>query len=221
MIRSGGGVFCFSGWSTPAARISPPFCHKGTLLTGDEFSREWNGHLATIEFVTPKPLLPAATVSFFYSAGLPRTFSITGSQIVTFTTISTATNVSETWPEQMREWAMPHDWARFWRIGDIAYTQADAWLCIEEVTGCIYAIDVDIDNPVYLVARSVINLAAAMLQWSQWYAATAGAIATVNELRQLFLDNSDIASDEFDGFWGAMLDSECETGIERFTVTHT
>ena len=116
---------------------------------------------------------------------------------------------------------MPHDWARFWRLGDITYTQAAAWLCIEEVTGCIYAVDVNIDDSVYLVSRSVINLASSLLHWSRWYAATDGAIASINELRQLFVDDTGITPDEFDAFWGALLESECDTGIERFTVTHT
>jgi hypothetical protein len=197
------------------------FCHEGALLTADEFLREWTGRLVKIDFRTPKPVLPSASTSFLYSAGLPQTFSIECSQIVTISTNANPTNLSDVWSEQMCDWAMPHEWHRFWRIGDIAYTQADAWLCVEEVTGHIYAIDVEIDNPVYLVARSVMNLAASMLYWTRWYTATSGVIASVDELRRIFLEDSDISSDEFDDFWGALLDSECETGIERLTVTHT
>lgn len=132
-------------------------------MPSNEFSRQWPGQLGKIEFAAPRRFFPDATSRFFDEEGLPKTFTITGSQVLQFTTISRAENLNATWESQTSgDWVLPVGWDRFWRIGDIKYTQADAWRCIEELTGHIYGIDIEIDNPIYLIAKSVSNLASSM-----------------------------------------------------------
>src|SRR5688572_11686561 len=183
----------------------------------------WPGSLAKIDFEPPKPVLPSGTITYLYFAGLPRSFQITGSQLVTFQMLSTAVHLGKTWNNVMedKDLSMPFDWARFWRIGDITYTQASAWLCIEEVTGSIYAIDVDVDDPVYLVNHSLANLVSSMLHWIQWCERTGGKVATINELVLAFTSDPTFRHGEFEAYWKLHIDSEAESGIDRFTVSYS
>ena len=140
-----------------------------------EFAKAWPGVLHKVGFVPPRPLLPSRTTSFLYHAGLPKKLSISCNQIVTFEMLPSAEHLSKTWAERMREdCLMPFDWGRYWRIGDIICTQAAPWLCLEEVSGRVFAIDVDIDGPVYPVNESLLSLGLSMLHWLRWLSETGG-----------------------------------------------
>ena len=41
-----------------------------------EFAKQWRGDLRSLEFPSPRPMLPAETVSFLHYAGLPKAFRI-------------------------------------------------------------------------------------------------------------------------------------------------
>ena len=190
-------------------------------MTTKEIANAWPGTLAKIDFIAPKPLLPSATISFLHAAGLPRTFTMHGSQVMTFTTLATAQPLSAMWNERIRDWLMPVDWARYWRIGDIAYTQASAWLCVEEVTGRVCAIDIDIDDSVYPVNESLTTLASSMLHWVRWYESSGGAVGSLDALRQAFAQDVTFKPNEYASFWGMLIYAEAESGIERLTVAHS
>jgi len=184
-----------------------------------EFARAWPGTLRKIEFVPPKPVLPYWTTIFPYDAGLRQTFSISNNEL-TITILEPAEQLSKTWNEQVRDWSMPHDWARSWRIGDITYTQASAWLCIEEVSGRVFAIDVEIDGPVYLINESLLNLALSMYHWARWFSDTGGCIGSVNKLRSTFAKDTAFKPGEIDAYWGPYITNISESNADAITVTH-
>ena len=189
-------------------------------MTSFNFLDEWPGKIEKIEFAHPKPLLPASTNSFLCHAGLPQTFAIQCSIEMAFTVQLNPVPLATTWREQVSDWVMPHDWARFWRLGDLTFTQGSAWICIEEVTGRIFGVDVGRDAPIFRIADSICSLAAGMLHWVRWYQRTGGDVTSIDELRTSFENDTDVTDDEFEAFWGLMIDSELDSGTERFVVAY-
>jgi hypothetical protein len=183
-----------------------------------EFAREWDGELRAIEFPVPMPMLPSSTVRFLHYAGVPKRFHVDTYQMIHFDFLSTAGNLSNAWPEQMRDYSFPVGWARFWRIGDITYTQAGAWLCIEELTGHIVAIDVDIDNPVYLVNSSLAGMMQCMKLIRGWARSTGGALIGAESFSARLAREPGFDQADAKHFWVPLVEAAIDSGCEKLEI---
>ena len=184
-----------------------------------EFAREWGGRLRPIEFTVPKPLLPAATVSFLHFAGVPKRFEIRTSQITRFDFLATAENLADVWKRQMRDYSLPVGWAGLWRIGDITYTQAAAWLCIEEVTGCVVAVDVN-DNCLYPVNGSVEGLMRCLKLMRDWARPAGGSLARAGGFEEAIAQAPGLPAGEAAYFWQPLVAEAMESGCDTLVVEY-
>ena len=184
-----------------------------------EVAREWGGLLRPIEFAAPKPMLPASTVSFLHYAGVPTRFEVTTYQPIRFTFSAAARNLAGVWPAQMPDWSFPVGWGRFWQIGDITYGQADAWLCIEELTGRVVAVDVDIDDPVYLVNGSVERLVRCLRVMHDWSRPGDGSLAGISALTAALSGDPALPGGEAGHYWLPLIAEAVESGCDRLVVS--
>jgi hypothetical protein len=183
-----------------------------------EFAEAWGGPLRPIEFPAPRPVLPAATVTFLHYAGVPRAFELTTYNEIRFEFRQTAANLAGVWAEEMPDVSLPVGWAGFWRIGDITYTQAAAWLCIEEVTGRVVAVDVEIDNPVYLVNGSVEGMMRCMRAVRDWARPAGGSLARAGSLEVALGRDPGLAGGEAKHFWQPLIGAATESGCDTLVV---
>jgi hypothetical protein len=185
-----------------------------------EFVREWGGRLRPLEFPVPKPLLPSGTVTFLHYAGVPKRFEVTTSQVTRFAFLATAENLAGVWGREMRDYALPAGWAGLWRIGDITYTQADAWLCLEELTGRVVAVDVDIDNPVYPVNGSVEGLLRCMKLVRDWAQPAGGSLARAGSFEEAIGRAPALPAGEAEYFWQPLVAEATESGCDTLVVEY-
>ena len=169
-----------------------------------DFAARWGAPLHPLDFADPKPILPHATVRFLHTAGVPRAFGVRHAQRVELTFLSRGQSMAETWSTEIKGLALPVLWSSYWRIGTITYTQATAWLCIEEVTGRIIAIDVDIDEPVYAVNSSLPHMMGCMKHLVDWSTATEGRLSSATELEEAWAADPDLDGDAT-AFWSPMI----------------
>ena len=185
-----------------------------------EFVREWGMPLQSLAFHDPRPLLPAATISFLHYAGVPKWFELTTSQTTRFDFLSTAINLTEVWNKEMSEYSLPVAWAGLWRIGDITYTQANAWLCIEEVTGRVVAVDVEINTPVYPVNGSVEGMMRCMKLIRDWAQSAGGSLARAGSLETAIARSPNLPAGEASYFWQPLIaeatESRCDTLVVEY-----
>jgi hypothetical protein len=184
-----------------------------------EVAREWGGRLRPVVFTTPKLLLPASTISFLHYAGVPTRFEIDAHQRVRFDFLTTTVNLAAVWGDSMPDYSFPVGWGRLWRIGDITYTQAAAWLCVEELTGRVVAVDVDIDDPLYPVNGSVEAMVRCMRVLIDWSRSTDGSLAQAAALRSALAAAPGLAAGEAEHFWLPLVEEAVESGCDRFGVS--
>jgi SUKH-4 immunity protein len=185
-----------------------------------EFAREWGGRLRPIEFPVPKPLLPSGTVSFLHFAGVPKRLEVTTCQTVRFDFLATAENLADMWKRKMRDWSLPIGWAGLWRIGDITYTQAHAWLCIEEMTGRVVAVDVGIDIPVYPVNGSVEGLMRCLKLVRDWALPARGSLARAGSFEEAITQAPGLPAGEAAYFWQPLVTEAIESGDDTLVVEY-
>ncbi len=190
------------------------------MISPQEFETQWPGELWKIEFPAPKPLLPTGTVAFLHYAGLPRCYTVDSNVfIVELKFHATAIHLPVVWSTEMgEEWAMPAGWNRFWKIGDVSYGQASAWICIEELTGNIVGIDVDEDKPIYTVNSSVECLAVCLKCLIDWQRETDGQAGHLDRLWEMFASLDGFKNSEPGLYWKDILESSVEAGCERFKI---
>jgi hypothetical protein len=185
-----------------------------------EVAHEWEGRLRPIEFSIPKPLLPSSTVTFLHYAGVPTRFELAAQQQIRFEFLATASNLASVWARGMSEYSFPVGWGRLWRIGDITYTQAAAWLCIEELTGRVVAVDVDIDNPVYVVNESVAGMVRCMRLVYDWAHSAGGSLARVASLASALAHDPALLEGEAAHYWLPMVEAAAKSGCDLLEVTY-
>jgi hypothetical protein len=185
-----------------------------------EVAREWDGRLRPIEFSVPKPLLPAQTVTFLRHAGVPTRFEVAAHQQVRFEFVTTAANLASVWAREMPDYSFPVGWGRLWRIGDIKYTQAAAWLCVEELSGRIVAVDVDIDDPLYVVNGSVAGMVRCMRVLYNWARSAGGSLAHAASLASALAAAPTLPEGEAAHYWLPMVEAAVESGCVRLEVAY-
>ncbi len=184
-----------------------------------EVARQWAGVLRPIEFAAPKPMLPASSVTFLHYAGLPTRFQVTTYQQIRFTLSAAAENLAGVWAAQMPDWSFPVGWGRLWRIGDITYTQASAWLCVEELTGRVVAVDVDIDAPLYVVNGSIERLVRCTRVLYDWSQPGDGSLARVAALIAALSNDPSLPAGEAGHYWLPLVEAAVESGCDRLQVS--
>src|SRR5262245_15280764 len=188
------------------------------MATPFEFVREWGMPLQSLGFHDPRPLLPAATISFLHYAGVLKTFELTTYHRIRIDFLTPAINLAEVWREQMPEYSLPVGWAGLWRIGDITYTQAFAWLCIEELTGRVVAVDVEINNPVYPVNNSVEGMMRCMKLLRDWARPAGGSLARAGSLEEAIARDPNFPAGEAAYFWQPLIAEALESGCDTLVV---
>jgi hypothetical protein len=164
-------------------------------------------------------MLPASTISFLHYAGVPARFEVTTLQPIQFTFWASAQSLAGVWAARMPDWSFPAGWGRFWQIGDITYGQADAWLCVEELTGRVVAVDVDLDDPVYVVNGSVERLVRCMRVLYDWSRSGDGSLARVSELTTALSHDPLLPAGEAGHYWLPTVEEAVESGCDRLVVS--
>jgi hypothetical protein len=132
-----------------------------------------------------------------------------------------AVNLATVWENNMQDWSFPVGWAGLWQIGDITYTQAGAWLCIEELSGRIVAIDVDIDDSLYLVNTSVEGMMRCMKFLRDWARSTGGLLTHVAGLKDAIArDDPALPQGEAQHYWLPLIESVVDSGSDKLTVEY-
>lgn len=185
-----------------------------------KFSQEWGGGLRPIEFPLPKPMLPSATITFLYYAGVPKRFEVTTYQRIRFDFLATAENLTHVWEREMRDWSFPVGWAGLWRIGDITYNQAAAWLCVEEVTGHVVAVHAEIDDRLYCVNGSIEGMVRRMKLVRDWTRSTDGSMTRVAALEDALSQDAALHEGEAKHYWRPLIVAAVESGCDKLTVEY-
>ena len=130
------------------------------------FANRWGTGIKPLVF-RPKPFLPNEASRFLYEDGFPTFFRLNSYWEIRFD--RECFPLSITWQRIQRDdWKMPHAWNAFWKIGDIEFDQATAWLVIEELTGRILVVDPEVaDDPVSELSSSPIRFAHCMLLYKE------------------------------------------------------
>lgn len=185
-----------------------------------DVAREWDGRLRPIEFPAPKPLLPSSTVTFLHYAGVPTRFELAAQQQIRFEFLTTAANLAGVWARAMPDYSFPVGWGRLWQIGDITYTQADAWLCIEELTGRVVAVDVGIDDPLYVVNGSLAGMVRCMRLVYDWGHSSGGSLARAASLASALAHDPALAEGEAAHYWLPMVEAAAASGCDLLEVAY-
>ena len=131
---------------------------------------------------------------------------------------TTAINLTAVWAKEMPDYSFPVGWARLWRIGGITYTQAAAWLCIEEVTGRVVGVDVDIDDPLYPVNGSVEGTVRCMKLVRDWARSAGGSLARAGSLEEAIARDPALPAAEAAYFWQPLIAEAMESGCDTLVV---
>jgi hypothetical protein len=119
----------------------------------------------------------------------------------------------------MPDCSFPVGWGRLWRIGDITCTQASAWLCIEELTGRVVAVDVDIDDPLYGINGSVEGMVRCMRVLYDCARAAGGSLAGAASLTSALAKDSALTEGEAAQYWLPLVEAALESGCDRLEVS--
>ena len=114
---------------------------------------------------------------------------------------------------------MPGEWARFWHLADEEYLQGGGWVCIEEVTGRLVVIDLDLPDPIYLLNRSVRNFYTTLAHFLEWSERTRGSPAETIRLRDALRRQENVPSTELEAFWMNFIDATLDGDPLNVAVT--
>src|SRR4051794_8978927 len=133
--------------------------------TPSEFVRRWPGGLRPVVFPGPQPALPGDCRESLTEFGLPGEVTIRCYNDITLKFTGSVTPLAAVWDRDLKRGLkltarghepgeMPVEWARFWHLADQEYAQGGGWVCVEEVTGRLVVIDLDLRDPICLLNSS-------------------------------------------------------------------
>jgi hypothetical protein len=102
---------------------------------------------------------------------------------------------------------MPCEWSCFWHLADQEYVQGGGWVCIEEDTGRLVVIDLDLREPIYLLNASVRNFYTTLAHFLAWSEQTGGSPEETVELRDALRRQHCIPPEELEPFWMNFIDA--------------
>jgi hypothetical protein len=81
------------------------------------------------------------------------------------------------------------------------------WICVEEITGRLVVIDLDLPDPIYLLNSSVRNFYTTLAHFLAWSEKTAGSPAETIRLRDSLRQQDCIPPEELEPFWMNFIDA--------------
>lgn len=113
--------------------------------------------------------------------------------------------------------AMPQEWDRFWHLGEVEYIQSQAWSCIEEVTGRVVSIDVEIDDPVSPINSSILHFMSCLKTIRDWSQETGGSMEELAELMGAL--ETEVKDNDAEEYWLPYLEYEQDSEEEFLDIT--
>ena len=185
-------------------------------LTPINFQEQWGQPLRKVVF-EPRPMLPDETTSFFHFAGLPESVTVGSSR---FRFVTTARKLSDVWRKEFdARLSMPHDWNRFWHLGEVEFIQSTAWVCIEELTGRIVMIDVEVSEPITDINSSILLLMTSLKVMLDWHRETGGRMETLKKLTGTL--ETEVQDNDAEEYWLPYLEYEEESAEDILEVSVT
>jgi hypothetical protein len=191
--------------------------------TPSEFVRRWPGSLRPIAFPEPRPALPEDCRQLLMELGLPREVTIYCYNDITLRFNDSATPLAAIWERDLKRGYkmgdMPGEWTRFWHLADQEYLQGSGWVCIEEVTGRLVVIDLDLPDPIYLLNSSVRNFYTTLAHFPEWSERTGGSAAETIRLRDALRRQQCVPSEGLEPFWMNFIDATLDGDPSSLAVT--
>jgi len=190
-----------------------------------EFASRWPGTLRPIVFPVPTPRLPDNSFRILHEFGLPREVTIYCYNDITLTFSGGVAPLDQIWERDLNKGhkmgEMPNEWNRFWHLGDQEYLQGGGWICIEELTGRLVVIDLDLGDgdTVYLLNSSVHRFYTTLAYFLDWSERTDGDPSETSKLRDALRGQSCIPIEELEPFWMNFIDATLDRDPTYLTVT--
>lgn len=176
-----------------------------------EFVSRWPGSLRPIVLPDPQPALPEDCRRLLAEFGFPRELTIYCYNDTTLSFSGTATPLAVIWDRDRKRGyqlgEMPGEWTRFWHLADQEYLQGGGWVCIEEDTGRLVVIDLDLPEPIYLLNSSVRNFYTTLSHFLEWSGRTGGSPAETIRLRDALRRQKCVPPEEVEPFWLNIIDA--------------
>ncbi|MCC7420868.1 MAG: SUKH-4 family immunity protein [Planctomycetaceae bacterium] len=155
--------------------------------------------------------------------GLPRTVTIACYNDITLTFSGTVTPLSTIWNRDLHRGfrglgEMPREWSRFWHLADQEYLQGGGWICVEESSGRLVVIDLDLPTPIYLLNTNLRNFYTTLAHFLEWSERTGGSPAATIRLRDNLLQQDVIPPEELEPFWMNLIDATLDGDPINLTV---
>jgi hypothetical protein len=195
-----------------------------------DFLERWPGSLRPVILPDPSPALPDDCREPLTRFGLPCAIDIHGVDI-SLEFSGTAVPLAVAWEEALRHgyqlvvdgqapWTMPQEWGALWHVGHQEYVQGGAWICVEEWTGRLVAVDLDSPEPVYPISASVAHFYTTLAFFLDWSARTDGTASRIRGLRDVLMHQDCIPADELEPFWlTEVVDNSLDRGVEELTFS--
>lgn len=170
-----------------------------------EFASRWPGALRSIRLPDPSPAIPSDCARFLAEYGLPRELTIYCYNDITLSFSCSLTPLAVIWDRDLQlgyqMGGMPKEWNRFWHVADQEYLQGGGWICIEEATGRLLVIDLDLPEPIYLLNTSISDFYTTLAHFLDWSENSDGGPEETVVLRDALLGQDCIPPEELEGFW--------------------
>jgi hypothetical protein len=164
------------------------------------------------------PKLPQDCRRLLTEFGLPRELTIYCYNDITLRFSGSATPLAAIWERDLgrglqlmaeghKPGELPGEWTRFWHLADLECNQGGGWVCIEEGTGRLVVIDLNLRSPIYLLNSSVRNFYTTLAHFLAWSERTGGSPAETARLRDALLKQRCIPPEELNPFWMDFVDA--------------
>jgi hypothetical protein len=134
----------------------------------------------------------------------------------------TATPLAAIWERDLRRGhkmgEIPGEWSRFWHLADQEYLQGGGWICVEEETGRLLVIDLDLPEPTYLLNSGVRNFYTTLAHFLEWSERTGGSPAATVRLRDGLRGQDCVPPDELEPFWMNFIDATLDGDPKNLVV---
>jgi hypothetical protein len=154
--------------------------------------------------------------------GLPGQLTIYCYNDITLRFSGSATRLAEIWARDLNRGYqmgdMPGEWTRFWHLADQEYVEGGGWVCIEETTGRLVVIDMDLPDPIYLLNSSVRSFYTTLAHFLDWTEKTGGSPAETIRLRDALRLQDCIPPKELEPFWMNFIDATLDGDPMNLTV---
>ena len=193
-----------------------------------EFTTRWPGSLRPIAMTAPHPALPEDCRTLLTEFGLPGEVAISCYNDITLRFSGEVTPLARIWERDLKRglqlmvWdhepgEMPRGWTRYWHLADQEYLQGGGWLCVEEGTGRLVVIDLDLSEPIYLLNSSVRSFYTTLAHFLEWSERTGGGPADTIRLRDALSRQDCVPPEELEPFWMNIIDATLDS--DRMTLT--